>query len=131
MLVPLPEAEAVRLLGTVSFGRIVFTDRALPAIRPVNHIVYEGDIVIRSHAGSALLRAAEKGVVVAYEADNIDPDRHLGWSVVVTGFARQVVDPDEARRLERLLQPWIQMPNTSHAVRIHPDLVTGFRIAAA
>jgi nitroimidazol reductase NimA-like FMN-containing flavoprotein (pyridoxamine 5'-phosphate oxidase superfamily) len=127
-LVPMPEAEALGLLSTVPFGRIVFTDRALPAIRPVNHIVYQGDIVIQSQAGSALARAAENGVVVAFEADDIDAERHLGWSVVVTGIARRVDDPEEARLLERLVTPWIQMPQKSHPVRIHADLVTGFRL---
>lgn len=35
----LDRSEALRLLGTVPLGRIVFTHQALPAIRPVNHVV--------------------------------------------------------------------------------------------
>ena len=35
----------MRLLASVSLGRIVFAARALPAIRPVNHLV-DGDYVI-------------------------------------------------------------------------------------
>ncbi len=130
VLLPLPERESLRLLSTVSFGRIVFTDRALPAIRPVNHVVYEGDIVICVHDGSSLLRAADRGVVVAYEADNIDPDQHLGWSVVVTGLARVVDDPAEEDQLRQLLRPWVQMPDKSHVVRIHTNLVSGFELVA-
>ena len=32
---------------------------------------------------------------MAFEADDIDPMYHSGWSVVVTGIAREVEDPDD------------------------------------
>lgn len=126
--VEIDDAEALRLLGSVPMGRIAFTRRALPTIRPVNHIVDDGNIVIRTHEGAALtsrtLQADGPGVVVAYEADAIDPDTHLGWSVVVTGYAHLVTDTLELARYQALLQPWVQQP-MDYAVRIHPDLVTG------
>jgi hypothetical protein len=129
-LAPLEPAECLRLLGSVPLGRIVFTKSALPAVRPVNHIVADGAIVIRTHEGAALTATAgadTPGVVVAYEADLIDPDTHLGWSVVATGYARRVTDPGELRRIEEVLRPWVDAPMT-HAVRIVPELVTGFRL---
>ena len=120
--------EALRLLGSVPMGRIAFTRQALPTIRPVNHIVDNGNIVIRTHEGAALtsrtLRADDPGVVVAYEADSIDPKTHLGWSVVVTGYADLVTDARELARYQALLRPWVRQP-MDYAVRIHPDLVTG------
>ncbi|MFD5406501.1 pyridoxamine 5'-phosphate oxidase family protein [Streptomyces griseorubiginosus] len=126
--------EALRLLGSVSFGRIVFTQQALPTIRPVNHVLADGDIVIRTHAGAALTsrtrQARDLGVVVAYEADDIDPDSHLGWSVVVTGYARLITDPEELARYQALLRPWAAQ-TMDYAVRIRPDLVTGIRLTAA
>ncbi|MET9908156.1 pyridoxamine 5'-phosphate oxidase family protein [Streptomyces sp. NPDC006476] len=132
--VELDSAEAMRLLGGVSFGRIVFTQHALPTIRPVNHILVDGDIVIRTHEGAALTRqtrhAGDPGVVVAYEADVIDPATHLGWSVVVTGYAHLVTDPDELARYQSLLRPWVKQ-TMDYAVRIRPDLVTGIRLTAA
>ncbi|MEV5528458.1 pyridoxamine 5'-phosphate oxidase family protein [Streptomyces prunicolor] len=122
------DAEALRLLGSVPMGRIAFTRRALPTIRPVNHIVDDGNIVIRTHEGAALtsrtLQADGPGVVVAYEADAIDPHTHLGWSVVVTGYAHLVTDTLELARYQALLRPWVRQP-MDYAVRIHPDLVTG------
>ncbi|GHI86004.1 pyridoxamine 5'-phosphate oxidase family protein [Streptomyces xanthophaeus] len=45
--------EALRLLGTVPLGRIVFTHRALPATRPVNHVVEGEDVVVRLDEGAA------------------------------------------------------------------------------
>ncbi|WP_412078715.1 pyridoxamine 5'-phosphate oxidase family protein [Streptomyces xanthophaeus] len=129
----LDRAEALRLLGTVSLGRIVFTQQALPAVRPVNHLVDGEDVIIRIHDGGALasLTASSDapGVVVAYEADEIDPVTHLGWSVVVTGYARPVADADEVDRYAALLSPWVGHRMTG-ALRIHPDLVTGFRLEA-
>ncbi|MGV9899629.1 pyridoxamine 5'-phosphate oxidase family protein, partial [Streptomyces tendae] len=44
--------EALALLGSVSLGRVVFTRQALPTIRPVNHVLDDGDIVIRTHEGA-------------------------------------------------------------------------------
>ncbi|WP_405593605.1 pyridoxamine 5'-phosphate oxidase family protein [Streptomyces sp. NBC_01092] len=126
--IELDGAEALRLLGSVSLGRIVFTRHALPTVRPVNHVLDGGDIVIRTHEGAALTSHAQRGghpgVVVAYEADAIDPRTHLGWSVVVTGYARLVTDPDDLARCRTLVQPWVDQA-MDQAVRIRPDLVTG------
>ncbi|KUN27759.1 pyridoxamine 5'-phosphate oxidase [Streptomyces corchorusii] len=130
--VDLGPAEALRLLGSVSLGRVVFTRHALPTVRPVNHVLDNGDIVIRTHEGTALTSHAEEasgpGVVVAYEADVIDPDTHLGWSVVVTGYARLVTDPAELARIRAMLRPWAPADGLDQAVRIHPELVAGVRL---
>jgi hypothetical protein len=127
-------AEALDLLASVPIGRIVFTRHALPAIRPVNHIVDQDDIIIRTHEGAALTAAAEQagpsGVVVAYEADSIDPETRLGWSVVVTGYARLITDPAAAAEYQRLLHPWVDQ-DMDYTVRIRPDLVTGYRLVHA
>ncbi|MFG2715605.1 pyridoxamine 5'-phosphate oxidase family protein [Streptomyces goshikiensis] len=127
----LPIDEALKLLGSIELGRIVFTRHALPAIRPVNHLLDAGDIIVRLQDGStlaALLATQEDaGIVVAYEVDAIDPRSHLGWSVVATGYATAVTDPAEIERYAHLLQPWAAGTG-SGAIRIRPDLVTGFRL---
>jgi nitroimidazol reductase NimA-like FMN-containing flavoprotein (pyridoxamine 5'-phosphate oxidase superfamily) len=125
----LSREESLRLLGSVSLGRVVFTDRALPAIRPVNHLLDHGRIIIRSHAGAAIVSAAERGVVVAYEADTIDPDSRVGWSVVVTGVAKPVRDQAAVERYERLLRPWVDQP-MDQVIAISSDIVTGFELVA-
>ncbi|MFE3579343.1 pyridoxamine 5'-phosphate oxidase family protein [Streptomyces vinaceus] len=129
----LDRAEALRLMAAVSLGRIVFTRHALPAVRTVNHLVDGEDIVVRIHDGGALASLAAPvdatGVVVAYQADDIDPVTHLGWSVVVTGFARPVTGAEEEARFASLLRPWVGRP-TAGTLRIRPDLVTGFRLEA-
>lgn len=83
----------MRLLGGVSLGRIASTANAMPEIRLVNHILDDEDIIIRSHVGAAIL--ATRGQVGSYEADMLDPDTHLGGSVIVLGRAPVVQDPAE------------------------------------
>ncbi len=128
----LDRTEALRLLGSVSLGRIVFTQDALPAIRPVNHLLHHGEVIIRTHEGAALAslteHAEDEGVVVAYEADAIDPATHCGWSVVVTGYCHLVTDPDDLAHYQALLHPWADH-RMSYALRIRPDLVTGLRLS--
>lgn len=129
--VELTRNQALELLGSIGFGRIVFTRDALPAIRPVNHALIDGQLVIRTHEGAALTRAAGgAGVVVAYEADVIDPLTHLGWSVVVTGFARLVSDPEILDRYAHVLTPWVS-ERMDYAVTIRLDRVDGFRLIRA
>lgn len=129
--VALDEDECLRLLGSIRLGRIVFTSNALPVIRPVNHALLNGRIILRTHEGAALMATASLGlnggVVVAYEADVIDPDTHTGWSVIVTGRARLVTGPEEVEIARQLLIPWVDEP-MDHIVVIRPELVTGFRM---
>src|SRR5215212_3746728 len=44
----LDAAESRRLLGSVPIGRVVFTDRAMPAVQPVNFVVHDGAVVFRT-----------------------------------------------------------------------------------
>jgi nitroimidazol reductase NimA-like FMN-containing flavoprotein (pyridoxamine 5'-phosphate oxidase superfamily) len=127
-LVPLSAERALELLAGVSLGRVVFSHQALPAVRPVQHVVDDGAVIFRSRSGAMIVGPAGSGSVVAYQADRIDEDRHTGWSVVVTGTASLVSDPDELARYGRLLAPW-SPAGADHVVRISADIVTGFRIA--
>jgi Pyridoxamine 5'-phosphate oxidase len=126
----LTRSECLQLLGTVPVGRIVFTHRALPAIRPVNHLVDFDDelIIVRATIGAAVTSAASKsGMVVAYEADLLDPARQLGWSVIVTGTARVIGDKVVAERYRGRLDPWIGQ-STNDVISISTDIVHGYRL---
>jgi hypothetical protein len=121
--------ESMRLLGSVPLGRIVFTARALPAVRPVSHLVDDDHVIVRADSGVAITSAlrAEPGTVVAYEADAIDPVDHLGWSVTVVGVAHQVTDPVAADAFRRALRHWADGAN-DQVISISPGTVTGFRL---
>ena len=128
---PLTREQAMILLGSVPMGRVAFTHRAMPAIRPVNHIVDEaGRIIIRSHEGAAIVTAADaaRGTVVSYEADQIDTDARSGWSVVAIGLARIVDDPVQAAAYRRELNPWVTGA-MDYIISIEPTIITAFELA--
>ncbi|MGD0698782.1 MAG: pyridoxamine 5'-phosphate oxidase family protein [Trebonia sp.] len=132
--IDLTEDECWKLLSGASIGRVVFTQHAMPAIRPVNHLIDARTIVIRTHLGAAIATVAtraasgnEAGTVVCYEADDLDPDRHTGWSVIVTGLARLVRDPGLVERYAKRLEPWV-VGDMDHVVTIEPRFVSGIRL---
>ena len=141
--IELTDGECWQLLASVPIGRVVFTHRAMPAIRPVNHLVEGRTIIIRTHLGAAIAsRAAgpastaagpegsrdeDPGSVVCYEADQIDPATHTGWSVIVTGLARLVTDPGAIARYADTLEPWMA-GDMNQIVAIEPHFVSGIRL---
>jgi nitroimidazol reductase NimA-like FMN-containing flavoprotein (pyridoxamine 5'-phosphate oxidase superfamily) len=123
----LDRAECLRLLGTVSVGRIVFSEQALPAIQPVNFTVEGSDVFIRT-SGGAKLAAAVNGNVVAFEADETDASTRSGWSVVVLGHASLVRDIDQLVALAGpRSQPWVP-GRSDHVIRIKSERITGRRL---
>ncbi|GAA3736688.1 nitroimidazol reductase NimA-like FMN-containing flavoprotein (pyridoxamine 5'-phosphate oxidase superfamily) [Spinactinospora alkalitolerans] len=123
----LERQECLWLLAAAPIGRIVFTDRALPAVQPVNFALHGADIIVRTSSGSKLARAT-RDAVVAFEVDDYDVCARTGWSVMVVGTGRAVTDPDEVAELERLpLRPWAPGPR-SHFIRVETDIITGRRI---
>ena len=116
---------SLRLLATATFGRIGVTDNALPTILPVN-FVFDGDrILVRTCSAPTSTRAAGAGGRV--EVDDFDPLYHSGWSVVVTGLAQELTDPDELARVRRAHLPhW--SPADGHVIAIDPAIVSGRRI---
>ena len=131
-LVPIDDpADALRLLGSIWLGRIVFTVDAVPAIRPVDHVVADGCVIVRTDVDTVLARtlrrSGTRGTSVAYEADDIDLVKHIGWSVIVTGRAHLVTDPREIRRYRAVLHSSVESP-MDLAVRIRPSTVTGYQL---
>jgi hypothetical protein len=131
-LTELAPRECLRLLGSVSVGRLVFTTRALPAIRPACHVIDGSDLIIGSDADVPAFASAGPGLgpVLAYQADAIDPLSRLGWSVVVVGPARQVTDPGRIAACHQLLAPWVA-GTRDHVIAIPSNMITGFRLAAS
>ncbi|HEX9832563.1 MAG TPA: pyridoxamine 5'-phosphate oxidase family protein [Mycobacterium sp.] len=130
-VVALDRAEAMRLLASVDHGRVVFTRDALPAIRAVNHLVDDGRVIVRTRLtatlSTAVRSATGSAVVVAYEADALDPQRRLGWSVVVTGLATTLTNSDHIANYEQRLRPWVNKVMDT-VIAIEPEIVTGIRI---
>ncbi len=126
-LTELSRAECARLLVEQEVGRVVFTDRALPAVVPVNYVMDGQAVVFRTRADSRLARLLP-GTVVAFEVDDLDRAARVGSSVVVTGIAERVLEPGALARLDALhLAPWAGDTRPVF-LRIPPGLVTGRRI---
>jgi uncharacterized protein len=121
----LSRAECLRLLASTPIGRIVFTDRALPAVQPVNFVLDDAGIVIRTSIGSKLA-AATRHAVVAFEADELDPGLRAGWSVTVVGHARAVDDAAEMNRLAPLTS-WAP-GSRDHYIVVETEQISGRRI---
>jgi uncharacterized protein len=126
----LSRAECLRLLATVTIGRICYTRQALPAVEPVNFALDDGAIVFRTDAGGKLAAAVCRAVV-AFQVDDLNPVRRSGWSVTVVGRCEEVTDAEGIIRLEKLsLDPWAPGAR-SHFIRIMPAIVTGRRLCGA
>ncbi len=125
----LERERCLDLLGTVRVGRLVFTEDTLPAVQPTNFRMYQGQVVIRI-AGGGKLAAATGNAVVAFQADDLDPDLRTGWSVTVVGHATLITDVGELVDVAgTFLQPWVD-GRRDHFVRIRTEKVTGRELHA-
>ena len=125
----LEEDECLKLLASVLVGRLVFTRGGLPAVRLVNFSVHGRTVVFATTDGDKY-RAAERGDVVAFEVDDVDPERHLGWTVTGTGHL-SVPDPDQAAIIEHTtpVRPWA--PNRDrHLIQLDIEVLEGRRLVA-
>ena len=118
--------QCLDLLQEVRVGRLIFTEDALPAVQPVNFRMWRDDVVIRV-AGGAKLAAASDNLVVAFEADELDPDLRSGWSVTVVGHAQPITAVDDLVEIAgTFVQPWVQ-GRRDHFIRIRTEKITGRR----
>jgi nitroimidazol reductase NimA-like FMN-containing flavoprotein (pyridoxamine 5'-phosphate oxidase superfamily) len=122
----LDRAACLRLLAAARLGRIAITSGALPVILPVNFRLFGDEILFRTGRGTKL-DAATRGAVVAFEVDAKDPLEHTGWSVLVTGIARQIGDDEISDRLARRIPRWAP-EGESCVVAVSTELVSGRRI---
>jgi hypothetical protein len=126
----LGDVECRRLMGTAGFGRLSFTQGALPVIQPVRFGIGNGQVVIPTRAGSKLARAV-RGAVVAFEVDCLDPLTGAGWTVTAVGPAHVLTDADDVAAAALLgLQTWI--PNELYSyVAVQIVIMRGYRLLRA
>jgi nitroimidazol reductase NimA-like FMN-containing flavoprotein (pyridoxamine 5'-phosphate oxidase superfamily) len=100
-----------------------------PDIFPVNYVVEDGEIIVRTAEGTKLA-AAIMGGRVAFEIDEFNADNHTGWSVVVHGTAREAEGLLDVMHDEEIdTSPWADGAKL-RVVHITPDHVTGRAIGA-
>ncbi|MFJ5534833.1 helix-turn-helix domain-containing protein [Streptomyces sp. NPDC093261] len=123
----LTTGECRELLSTHGVGRLAMHTAAGPVIVPVNYSVVQGTLVFRTRPHA--LPAQAQGSQVAFEVDHLDEALSQGWSVLVSGHARAVTDPESVRRLEEeaYSAPWAGGQRELW-IRIEPSSITGRRI---
>jgi uncharacterized protein len=123
----LDRSECFRLLHDAGIGRIAVTSGSLPLVLPLSYAVDGETIVVETGRGN-LLESATAGAVVGFEVDNLHEHGHHGWTVMVTGVAREVQGSDEIQRLRPLLAADPDADRGDERfVRISSELVTGRR----
>lgn len=131
-LVELGVEECLRLVAATPVGRLGFvSEEGDPMILPVNHVLADDVVYVRTKIGAKLL-AAERlgGEKAVLEVDELDADLERGWSVLVRGRLEPVLDSVEAARLDRLgHHTWADDVLRRSWIRIAPTEVTGRRIA--
>ena len=120
--------ECLRLLATQAVGRVGLSSGALPVILPVNFHLDGDRILVRTGFGTKLA-AAMRNAVVCFEVDQIDQTYHSGWSVLVTGTARELTGAEAEAALAKPVRPW--SGHGDHVVAIQIELVSGRRLDPA
>jgi nitroimidazol reductase NimA-like FMN-containing flavoprotein (pyridoxamine 5'-phosphate oxidase superfamily) len=126
-LVELTLEECWELLESTVGGRVAVTVGTSPDVFPVNYVVRNREILIRTEAGTKLA-AATMMSSVAFEIDDFDEVTRKGWSVVVKGHGREPSTLDELVQLDELgIEPWVDA-SKSRWLAITPYEVTGRRV---
>jgi nitroimidazol reductase NimA-like FMN-containing flavoprotein (pyridoxamine 5'-phosphate oxidase superfamily) len=116
--------ECFEFLQGAVVGRIGYVADGMATIIPVNFALFDGCIVVCMAEGSALSWLDLRGRV-AFEADESRAIDHAGWSVLVRGVAREVINPEELAVLRRgHMRSWLRSPQ-GHWVRISIEAMSG------
>lgn len=126
----LTEQECFDLLTTVAVGRLGVELEGMPAIVPVNFVVVDDRVIVRSGPGAKFAAAVEQPVV-AFQADDYDADGGQGWSVLIRGKASVIMEPDELLEArKRKLEAWaFPAGEAFHYLQIEARWVSGRRFA--
>lgn len=122
--------ECWDFLRQVSVGRLAVWAGDGPDIFPINYTTDHGTIVFRTGTG-AKLQAALGDFPVAMEADGVNQDNGLAWSVVVHGKAQLLSSTADVLSTFSLpLFPW-EPGKKDYFVRIVPTSISGRRFTVA
>jgi len=116
------------LLAAGVFGRVGVCTPQKPLILPVNYAVVGEAIIFRTTPHGAVANR-DWDSPIAFEVDHVDYADHKGWSVLATGRAERIEDPDEIARIKRTWepQPWAGGDRPLY-VRLAWDELTGRRL---
>lgn len=129
----LDTAECLRLVASQEIGRIAYNGRFGPMVLPVNYRLFEDSIVFRTAQGSTMDEDLTTGIadaeyLIAFEIDELDPDRREGWTVLIHGSAHHVTNEDERLSVIKAgVTPWAGGDRDLY-MRIRPTHIAGRRV---
>lgn len=127
----LSDEECLIFLASTTRGRLGVAIEAMPAIRAIHYQLVTERVVFRVPEHSELYRAAV-GQVVAFEADDSDPERQIMWTVHGRATCHEVRSPEFAHRLRELLPPLFIDPDVEDRVlRLEFDSLEGEQFSFA
>jgi nitroimidazol reductase NimA-like FMN-containing flavoprotein (pyridoxamine 5'-phosphate oxidase superfamily) len=133
VLEQLDEDECLRLIAPGGVGRLVFAGQYDLTVIPVNYKLHNGAILFRTAQFGTTEEDLRTGIAnaeyrVAFEVDDIDPEAHEGWSVLLQGPAHHLDSESErAEAMEVGVVPWAG-GDRQHFISITPARITGRRI---
>jgi uncharacterized protein len=123
----LSEEACWERLRAAQVARLAVVVGTQPDIFPVNYLVEDQTLLVRTSPGTKLAAAVLNGRV-AVEIDEVDPLDRSGWSVVVHGSAAEIERLPELLAAEDTgLEPFARAVK-NRWLRITPDVVTGRRL---
>lgn len=116
------------LLSGGVVGRVAVCTPEGPRIMPVNYAVVDDSITFRT-TRDGVLGTYALTTAMAFEVDYVDYAAQRGWSVVATGQAEAVEDPDELAQIRAVWdpRPWAGGARNVY-VRLAWDELTGRRL---
>lgn len=125
----LSRSECERLLAEHTVGRVGLSAPSGPQILPVTYAYYGKTVVFRT-SPYGVLSSLERHTRVAFEIDDIDEERHSGWSVLVLGSAERVTQQYTLSTLwKEGPVPWASGTRNLF-IAITPDSITGRSVRA-
>lgn len=122
----LDRATCLALISSLDVGRLAWVEDEQVMVFPLNFALDGDDIIFRTPSRS-LCDAVASGTCLTFQGDDVEPALRSGWTVVASGPASEVTDPDERERLSRLVSPW-RRADDLHVIRLTISSATGRRL---
>src|SRR5712671_2735713 len=106
----LDEAACLELLSAGRIGRLIYNSRYGPVALPSEYKMQDGSIVFRTYRVTFTEEDLRTGIAqaeyqVVVEVDQVDPEAHEGWVMLVRGTAHHVDTARPASTRSSVLTP--------------------------
>jgi nitroimidazol reductase NimA-like FMN-containing flavoprotein (pyridoxamine 5'-phosphate oxidase superfamily) len=122
------EDECWALVEQSAVGRVAWSEADGPIVLPLNYVVHDGALWLRTSAHSSAAHEIDDDRV-AILIDDLDPTTHVGWSVQIRGAARVHYHQSEVPEAVQGLTTWAEGPRPLW-IKVEPTSIYGKRLVA-